>query len=224
VVEVAEAAALTRYILVGHSLGGAISLSVAGASLSSSSSSASARLAGLVLVAAIPCRGVSDPAGAHAADAVREAQLPFSAWAAARRAEAGQPEALDADPREWALAALLQRLVPPAYSSRTWAAMVAFRADPARVAVPVLVVAGAADPLLGQNLRDFRLMPRTHASLHVLHGVGHGVPREAPEALAAVVSAFAQRIGPVPGPGQSGARAAVGPTGLMPRGRSEARL
>jgi pimeloyl-ACP methyl ester carboxylesterase len=58
----------------------------------------------------------------------------------------------------------------------------------ARVQIPTLVVAGAADFLLQSNLADFARLP--NATLHVFSRVGHVVPIDVPDALAELVVDF----------------------------------
>ena len=53
---------------------------------------------------------------------------------------------------------------------------------------PTMVMSGAADGLLSENLRDFARLG--NATLHVFSRVGHGVPREVPSAFARVLSDF----------------------------------
>jgi pimeloyl-ACP methyl ester carboxylesterase len=57
-----------------------------------------------------------------------------------------------------------------------------------QMAVPTLLVAGAADSLLPHNLVDFQRLP--NATLHVFSRVGHSVPSDVPEEFSAVVADF----------------------------------
>ena len=58
----------------------------------------------------------------------------------------------------------------------------------AEIMTPTMVMSGAADGLLSENLRDFARLG--NATLHVFSRVGHGVPREVPSAFARVLSDF----------------------------------
>lgn len=56
------------------------------------------------------------------------------------------------------------------------------------ISTPTLMVAGAADSLLGANLADFQRLG--NATLHVFSRVGHGIPYEVPAALSRVLADF----------------------------------
>jgi len=178
---VANAAGLDRFVYVGHSMGGGVGLHLA-------LSRHAARLLRLVLVTPIPCRGVYDPANTHAAEIERRARFSFAEWSAYRRSVHARTEYIDMAPEEWATAILLDRSVSRAYYDGSWQSMCEFRVDPAQVAVPTLMVAGACDNLLGNNLHDFKALP--NATLHVFSRVAHGVPREAPAGLADAIDDF----------------------------------
>ena len=178
----ANAAGLDKFVYVGHSMGGGIGLTLA------TSPRHAARLIKLVLVAPIPCRGVYDPVGAHALEKQRRTTLTFSQWSAYRRSSYARTEMLDVDPIEWAHSIQLDRGVSDAYYDGSWASMSSFRVDPATVTVPTLMIAGACDNLLGNNLADFKKLP--NAALHVFQRVGHGVPREVPAELATAIDDF----------------------------------
>jgi pimeloyl-ACP methyl ester carboxylesterase len=62
------------------------------------------------------------------------------------------------------------------------------------IRTPTLLCAGAADPLLASNLRDFRRLP--NATLHVFSSTSHFIPMEDPEGLTAMLLDFLER-GPV---------------------------
>ena len=56
--------------------------------------------------------------------------------------------------------------------------------------VPTLIVAGAADGLCAANVQDWMRLP--NASLHVFSCVGHGIPSDVPDELAAVIADFVE--------------------------------
>merc|ERR1712130_713180 len=56
------------------------------------------------------------------------------------------------------------------------------------IQVPVLMIAGAADPLLPYNIADFERMP--FATLHVVAHAGHEVAVHAPEDVARAIDHF----------------------------------
>ena len=62
------------------------------------------------------------------------------------------------------------------------------RGELAEIRTPTLVVVGAGDSLLKLQLEDYLALPA--ANLHVLGGVGHEIPAEAPDALAALIDGF----------------------------------
>jgi pimeloyl-ACP methyl ester carboxylesterase len=181
VIAVANAAGLERFVYVGHSMGGGVGLHLA-------QSAHAARLVQLVLVAPIPCRGVYDPTKAHDAEIARRATFSFSDWSAYRRSVHARTDYMDMDPAEWATAIMMDRSVSRAYYDGSWQSMCDFSVDPAKVTVPTLMVAGACDNLLGNNLHDFKALPV--ATLHVFSRVAHGIPRETPVGLAEAIADF----------------------------------
>jgi len=92
--------------------------------------------------------------------------------------------------------ALIERAVDRALSvseghfERSWDELVNTRRGDAlcEVNVPTLVVAGAADSLLPDNLVDFQRLP--NATLHVFSRVGHSVPSDVPDEFSSVVADF----------------------------------
>lgn len=190
VVEHVLAAAPERFVLCGYSMGGRIALHVALA--------APARIERLVLVATTA--GIEDDDERAARRAADEQLAAFAQSATieafadrwmAQPIFAGTPPAVARIWREdllrsepAAIAAMLRGLgagaMPP-----VWERL-------GELAMPATVVAGERDAkyvALGERLAAG--LPR--AELLVVPGVGHGLPREAPEAIAAAISRPASR-------------------------------
>ncbi|MGI5404965.1 alpha/beta fold hydrolase [Streptomyces sp. CA-135486] len=183
---VVEALDLGPFVLVGHSMGGKVSQLVA--------ARRPAGLAGVILVAPAPpeppavvtpeyreglCHAYDSPESVgQALDHVLTAvALPESLRAAVvRDSLAVHPEAR----REWPLRGIATDITDAAQA----------------IEVPVTVVAGENDAVEPpQVLRDHLLPHIPHAQLSTVPGVGHLLPLEAPDALAAVLRSVTARLG-----------------------------
>ena len=179
------AAAPERAVVCGYSLGGRIALHAALAHPE--------RVARLVLVAATA--GIEDPAaraerraaderlaaeieaGTIAAFAERWMALPLFAGTPPEAARRWREDLLRNDPR--ALAAALRALGPGAMKP-LWDRL-------GELAMPVTVVAGERDErYVALARRLAAALP--DATLRIVPGAGHGLPREAPEAVAAAIA------------------------------------
>lgn len=182
VLGLADALGLARFTYVGHSMGGGIGMRLA--------LDHPERLERLVLVAPIGAAGFTvDPAVAQGfpeADPIDAATL--ARMVDARIAGQARPERADRARSELRVRRALS--VDPAYRAAGDASMRAFgvRDRLGEITTPTLMVAGAADALLADNLHDFALLP--HATLHVFSRVGHGVAGEVPAAFARVLADF----------------------------------
>jgi pimeloyl-ACP methyl ester carboxylesterase len=179
VVGMADYLGLDRFTYVGHSMGGGIGMQLG--------LEHADRLDKLVLVAAIPSGGItSDPA-----------------YHAQQTAERAQPDAFDRmlpqrklarvrDVSDEQVASSLRRAlsVSEGHWEDSWTAMANFNVTDrlGELTTPTLVVAGAADGLSRDNVRDYLLLP--NATLHVFSRVGHGVPTDVPEEFSAVLADF----------------------------------
>jgi len=188
---VIEGLGLSRYVLVGHSMGGKVAQLLASRRLRG--------LEGLVLVAPSPPSpmALSDEQRAVLVSAydsresvgwVLDHVLTGSPLAAERREQViedslrGAPQAKAA----WPNVAMREDIT----------------ADVAAIDVPVLVIAGERDQVDRLETLQAELLPRIpHAHLEVLPGIGHLSPLEAPSAVAAAIRRF---VGELAG----GARAA----------------
>jgi pimeloyl-ACP methyl ester carboxylesterase len=66
----------------------------------------------------------------------------------------------------------------------------------AAIGVPAIVISGAHDRVDPPDVLRRTLLPRLpQATLHVLPGVGHLLPLEAPREVAALVGGFARSVG-----------------------------
>lgn len=178
VIGVADALGLGEFTFVGHSMGGVVGYELA--------LRYPERLRRLVLVAPAPADGVqAPPEFRERARALRQA----------RDAETMLRERLvmaprRPDPERFRRAVERALSVSDGHFEGSWDAMAAYRAGDRlqEIRTPTLVVAAAADGLLQANLHDFLRLP--NAALHVFSRVGHQIPREVPEELAAVLADF----------------------------------
>jgi pimeloyl-ACP methyl ester carboxylesterase len=170
-----QALTLRDVSLVGHSLGGATATQFALVHQS--------WLRALVLVNPIPLDHRTGSVRLGTSEAGRSA---LAAAAAAERA--GAPEdflqALDAD----------MARNPPERLTGGRKAMdtVRLREQLADLAVPVLVLGGDQDRLVGVEsiLEEFFALPAETRSLHIIHGAGHSPNIGAPKEVAAVLDRF----------------------------------
>jgi pimeloyl-ACP methyl ester carboxylesterase len=179
-VGMADALGLDRFTYIGHSMGGVIGMQLA--------LTAQSRLNRLVLVAPAPADGVSHAQAAVMHEIARD-----------RRARGAKDELLEErlllTARERPLDDMIAEVdrnlgVSAGHFADSWRELVDFRVgDRLReIAVPTLMMAGAADGLLEANLKDFQRLP--DATLHVFSRVSHGLPYEIPGEFAAVLLDF----------------------------------
>jgi pimeloyl-ACP methyl ester carboxylesterase len=164
--EAVRRAASPRELLVGHSLGGAVSVLAAAAT-------GREQIAGLIVVAC----GASLPV--HPA-----------VWATLH--ESGEAAVADRlarlqPPDVGERMGTMMRRARPGTLERHLRACGAFRAP--AVAVPSVVVAGEADRVVAPPL-SAQLAERLGARLVLLPGIGHQVPWEAPQAVLEAVAAL----------------------------------
>ena len=174
-----EQLALTRYVLVGHSMGGKVAQLLA--------SRHPAGLIGLVLVAPAPPAPAHFPEEAlqrqlHAYDN-RETVLQTIAFLSARTPDAGIVEQIVEDSLSGAPKA---KLAWPTSAIRE-----DISAEVRRIAVPTLILAGEHDRLdsLEQHRREV-LARITNSKLQIIPGSGHLIPVDEPVALARAIEAF----------------------------------
>ncbi|WP_027797075.1 alpha/beta fold hydrolase [Paraburkholderia acidipaludis] len=178
--DVIEALDLRRYVLVGHSMGGKVAQLLA--------SRRPRGLAGVVLVAPSPPSPMALPAGQRAAMAAayesRESVgRVLDHVLTANRLEPALREQVVADSLRGA---------PQAKAAWPGAGMLEdIAGEVGAIDVPVVVIAGELDQVDRVETLRKELLPRiAGASLHVLPGVGHLSPLEAPAALAALIRQF----------------------------------
>jgi pimeloyl-ACP methyl ester carboxylesterase len=179
VVGLADYLGLRTFTYLGHSMGGLIGFELG--------ISHADRLDKLILVAPTPADGFPAsqvPAGESYLRQVRErdrdSMIKLRMLTAIR----------DVDPAQVALLVDRTLSVSDGHLEQLWREQLTTRrGDRLReITTPTLVVAGAADMLLPDNLRDFSRLP--NATLHVFSRVGHGVPSDLPDAFAEVVADF----------------------------------
>jgi len=178
VIALADFLGLERFTYVGHSMGGVIGYEL-GLRFPT-------RLAKLVLVAPAPADGVQAPPEMH--DRARALRQARDAETMLRERLVMAPRPPDPDIFRRAVERALS--VSDGHFEGSWEALVTYRKGERlrEIAVPTLLVAGAADGLLEANLRDFLRLP--NATLHVFSRVGHQIPREVPAEFALVLADF----------------------------------
>ncbi len=180
VVALADALDLDKFTYVGHSMGGGIGYQLG--------IKHAARLNKLVLVAPIPAAGIKgDPAAHDAARAVR-----FAPDGRERMIAERMLLRLRASEESITLGVDRAMSVSDAHYDDSWQSMVDFdvAAGLANLATPTLIIAGAADGLCRVNVNDWQKLP--NATLHVFSRVGHGIPRDDPDGISAVIGDFMQ--------------------------------
>ena len=178
VVGMADALGLDRFSYVGHSMGGGIGMQLG--------LEHADRLDKLVLVAPIPSGGITSDSEAHERE--RERRNAPNARADLLR------ERLIRNIRQsdMSVEGSLDRAlsVSQAHYDDSWDAMDTFNVTHRlnQLLTPTLMVAGAADGLAEDNLRDNLRLP--NATIHVFSRVGHGVPGDVPDAFAEMLADF----------------------------------
>ncbi len=179
-----ESLALDRYILVGHSMGGKVAQLMA--------SRHPAGLAGLVLVAPSPPSPMGVPLEIRQG-MVQAYDSRDSIIATVQQVLADTP--LAPDDLEQVVTDSLQG-APAARSA--WpleASQEDITAQAAQILVPTLVVSGEEDRVDPPAVLRQELMPRIpQARLHILPGIGHLSPLEAPDDLADLIRSFAAAL------------------------------
>jgi uncharacterized protein (TIGR02246 family) len=182
--EVIEALNLKRYVLVGHSMGGKVAQLLA--------SRRPQGLAGVVLVAPSP------PSPMALADEQRAAMA--ASYESRESVSWVLDNVLTANPlspayREQVIADSL-RGAPQARAAWPNAAMLEdITREVHAIDVPVMVIAGERDQVDRVETLQRELLPRiAGARLHVLPGVGHLSPLEAPATVAKLIRKFAGQL------------------------------
>lgn len=181
---VIEALGLERYILIGHSMGGKAAQLLA--------SRKPTGLAGLVLVAPSPPSPLGMPLevrqGMVGAYASRE-----SIVATVDQVLAGRP--LAADDLEGVIADSLRGADAAKAAWPLATSQEDITVEVTHITVPVLVISGEDDHVDPAAVLRQELLPRIpQAKLHILKGVGHLSPLEAPESLAELIGRFAHGL------------------------------
>lgn len=180
VVGLADHLGLDRFTYIGHSMGGLIGMQLA--------VTHPERLERLVLVAPAPSGGLHSPQADQ-----------YHTLKADRRKRGAVDEALEEQlataAREQPADVLRTRIernfaVSDGHHEGSWTSMqgIDLSARLGEIAIPTLMMAGAADSLLAANLEDFGRL--RNATLHVFSRVGHGLPYEIPEEFTAVLADF----------------------------------
>ena len=178
VVGMADALGLDRFSYVGHSMGGGIGFQLG--------LEHADRLDKLVLVAPIPSGGITADPEQHAQAAAQRA-LPNAREVMLRerliRQVRPHPETTEAS-LDRALS------VSPGHFEQSWTSMEEFNATDRlnELTTPTLIVAGAADGLAQDNVRDYLRLP--NGTLHFFSRVGHGVPGDVPDEFSAILADF----------------------------------
>ena len=174
----ADARALPRFVLAGHSMGGAIALEYA--------LRHPGRLAGLVLLSTgARLRVAPQILAGIEQDFDRTVDL-LVRWMYGE----------GADPNLLRLGARRLREVPPATLAADFAACDAFdrRADVARIQTPTLIVCGDADVMTPLKNSELLRDQIAGAELVVVRGAGHMAALQDPQAVAAPLQAFLARV------------------------------
>lgn len=171
---------LKDYVLVGHSMGGKIAQLLA--------SRRPAGLAGLVLVAPSPPTPMALPPEARAAmasayDTPASVGISIDHMLTAKPLSAAQRAQVVSDSL---LGVPQARAAWPAYTSGE-----DISAEVARIAVPVIVIAGELDKVDPVAVLQAEVLPRIpQAVLYVLPETGHLSPLESPQGLAKIIDDF----------------------------------
>ena len=180
VLGVADALGLDRFTYVGHSMGGGIGMWLG--------LERAHRLERLVLVAPIPAERSPGIPGEYEITLRQRRERAREEMIRERISQFARPERAD----EQAVARGVDRALSTSdgHFRDSGRSMMEFRVRErlGEITTPTLMIAGAADWLLPDNLTDFQLLG--NATLHVFTRVGHGIPREVPAALARVLADF----------------------------------
>ncbi|XUM21553.1 alpha/beta fold hydrolase [Bradyrhizobium oligotrophicum S58] len=184
-VGVIRALDLPRYVLIGHSMGGKVAQLIA--------SRRPEGLVGLVLVAPAPPTPIALPSVAR--------EMMAGAYDTAESVEATIDQVLAGRPLSPADRAQVvsDSLRGARQARKAWPTATSLE-DISKVVgqieVPTLVVSGDQDRVDTPETLRTELLPRIpQAKLHLLAGVGHLSPLEAPDALAGLIANFARDLG-----------------------------
>ncbi|AOY93197.1 alpha/beta hydrolase [Cupriavidus sp. USMAA2-4] len=188
----AERAAGRRVVLLGHSMGGMVAQQACAAT--------PALIDGMVLSGTSPAFG--KPGGDWQRDFVAARTAPLDAGRSMAEMAAGLVRAMvapDAPPDGVAFATAVMAAVPPATYRAALGALVRFdqREALARIAVPVLALAGEHDNNAAPAVMERMAQRIAGAEYHCLPGVGHLACMEQPALFnAAVLDFLARRFPP----------------------------
>lgn len=180
VIGMADALGIASFTFVGHSMGGGIGMWLG--------LEHAARLDRLVLVAPVGSGGIHAPAAVRQANARLWYERDTDELVRQRLVGAARPERVDETTSRVRVARALS--VSQGHYEGSWDSMVAFSVTGrlGEITTPTLLIAGAADGLCPANLDDYRRLP--NATLHVFSRVGHYIPTDVPDELAAVLGDF----------------------------------
>ena len=208
---------LERYILVGHSMGGKVAQLIA--------SRQPRGLVGMALIAPAPPVPLDLPLAVRQ-DMVRAYDTRESVVATVTQVLA--PDGLDPADLD---AAIEDSLVGAPAAKEAWplsASQEDITSALADIKVPAIVISGEHDQVDPPDVLKRELLPRlARAQLHVLPGVGHLSPYEAPDAVANLVRAFAMSLtddGPLPPTGDATVQRECKYCGLSPEAAASERL
>lgn len=178
IVGMADFLGLDTFTYCGHSMGGVIGMYL-GIHYAD-------RLDKLILVAPAPADGVQMPPAMF--DRSRAQRAARARDEMIRERTLLAPRELP--PERIALSVDRALSVSDGHFEDSWTALVECRLGDqlATIQTPTLMVAGAADSLLIDNLKDFQRLP--NATLHVFSRVGHGIPGDVPDEFAVVIADF----------------------------------
>jgi non-heme chloroperoxidase len=184
-----DAAGLASAVLVGHSAAGFTIGRVAAAHPD--------RVLGLVLVASPPRLG-EHPAFVAFVERLRRLRDPLDPAFVREFVVGTSAPSLPAAFLDTVVAEASK--VPAGVWQDTFAALRDERLDGARIGVPVLLLWGDRDPLVGRDAQEALLAAIARAELTVYPGAGHSPHWEQPRRCAGDIAAFARRLsGPPPG-------------------------
>jgi len=168
------------YVLVGHSVGGAIAIEHA-------LTTSSGRLKGLVLLAT-GARLRVQPMILKLFEQLAESGTPPEPVPALF--EPGSDPAIVEEARE------ILHQTPPATGLADWSAADRFDRmdDVASIAVPALIIAGTADPLTPPKYAEYLRAQIPQSELLILEGAGHTFPMERAPEVAEAIRAFLSKL------------------------------
>ncbi|KOE22460.1 alpha/beta fold hydrolase [Burkholderia multivorans] len=182
---VIEGLGLSRYILVGHSMGGKVAQLIASRRLKG--------LEGLVLVAPSPPSPMALSEEQRTTMTGAYDSRESISWVLDNVLTGSQ---LAAELREQVIEDSLCGAPNAKFAWPNIAMKEDITADVAAIDIPVLVIAGERDQVDRVETLQAELLPRVaHARLEILPGVGHLSPLEAPTEISARIRKFANELG-----------------------------